>query len=82
MPKVPRSFHATAKHPLKLPRADAFLAGAKQMDGLQPHAKRQVTILENRTLAYGKGLAAGVALVKADLHNAFGCFRLGLDRTP
>jgi len=32
MAQMPRRFHATAKHPLKLARGDAFLRGAKQMD--------------------------------------------------
>jgi hypothetical protein len=42
------------------------------MDGLEPHAERQVAILENRALAHGKGrAAAGVALAQPDLHDAF-----------
>ena len=80
VPKVPRGFHAASKHPLKLPGADAFLAGAKQVDGLQPQVQRQVTILEDRTHAHGERLAAGVALAQAE--NDVGCFLLGLERTP
>jgi hypothetical protein len=63
--KVPRGFHAATQRPLKLARGVAFLRGAKQVDGLQPQAERQVAILENRTNAHRKLLTAGVALAQA-----------------
>jgi len=79
MAKMPSGFHAAAKHPLKLARADTFLAGAKQMDGLQPHSQGKVAILENRALAHRKGRAtARIALAQADHGDAFGVFLAGL----
>lgn len=80
MAKVPRGFHAAAKHPLKLAGRNAFLGCAKQMDRLQPHPQGKVAILKNRTLAHGKGrTTARVTLAQADLHDAFGVLfgRLG-----
>src|SRR5581483_5149526 len=43
--------------------------------------KREVTVLENRADTNGKFLAAGIALPKAVLYDAFGMFlaRLGAD---
>jgi hypothetical protein len=73
MAKMPSGFHTAAEHPLKLPRGNAFLRSAKQMDGLKPHAQGKVAILENGTLAHRKGrTTAGVTLAEADLD----------DRTP
>src|SRR5665213_3418731 len=63
--KVPRGFHATAEHPLKLTGRNAFFGRAKQVDRLQPQAKRQVAILENGAYPHRKRLTAGVALAKA-----------------
>ena len=65
VPKVPCGFHATTQGPLKLAGRMTFLAGAKQVDRLQPQAKRQVAILENGADPDRKRLAAGVALAKA-----------------
>ena len=79
MAEVPRGFHAATEHPLKLARGDAFLRRAKQMDGLQPHAQRKVTVLKNSTLAHRKGRAtAAVALAQSDLHHAFRVLPAGL----
>jgi hypothetical protein len=64
MAEVPCGFHAAAEHPLKLAGADAFLAGAQQMDGLQPEPQGQVAVLENGADSHGEGLAAGVALAQ------------------
>ena len=63
--KVPSGFHATAQGPLKLAGRVAFLAGAKQVDGLKPKPQAEVAILENGANADRKLLAAGVALAKA-----------------
>jgi hypothetical protein len=63
--KEPSGLHAAIKHALDLPGRDAFLAGAKQMDDLQPQMQRQVAILKNRPHADCEGLLAGVALVQA-----------------
>jgi hypothetical protein len=72
MAEVPCGLHAAAKHPLKQARRDAFLAGAKQVDSLEPHPQGKVTILENRTLAHRKVRAtAGVALTQPNLRDAF-----------
>ena len=63
--KEPRGFHAAIQHPLNLPRRDAFLAAAQQVDDLQPQMQGQMAILENRPHAHREGLPAGVALVQA-----------------
>jgi hypothetical protein len=64
MAKEPCGFHAAAEHALKLPGRNAFLTGAKQMNGLQPEPERQLGFLENGTHADSKGLAALVALAQ------------------
>ena len=61
----PRGFQAAAQGALQLAGRKAFLAGAKQVDGLQPQAQRQVAILENRANPHRERLTAGVALVQA-----------------
>jgi len=66
VPKVPSGLHAAAKGSLKLTGGNAFLAAAKQVDGLKPEPQRKVAILENRAYAHGEGLAAGVTLAQAD----------------
>jgi hypothetical protein len=63
--KEPRGFHAATEHPLNLPGRDAFLAGAHEMDDLQPKPQRQMGRLEDGPHSHGKGLAALVALVEA-----------------
>ena len=64
MAKEPSSFHAAIQHSLNLTGADAFLAGAHQMDDLQPQVKRQMAGLENGAHTNGEGFFAGVALAK------------------
>jgi hypothetical protein len=66
VPHVPRGFHAHTQGALKLAGADAFLAGAHQVHSLQPNAKRRVRVLENGADLHRKGLAALVALAKAN----------------
>jgi hypothetical protein len=64
--EVPSRFHTTAKDALKLAGADAFLAAAKQVDGLKPKPQGEMAILENRSNADREGLPADVALAQAD----------------
>ena len=61
MPHEPCGFHAAAEHPLKLARADAFLAGAHQVDRLKPVRHRRVGILEDRS-CLERELRGGVLL--------------------
>jgi hypothetical protein len=65
MREKPRGFQAAAKHALKLAGRNALLAGAHQMDGLKPQAKREVAVLKNGTHPHRKRLPAGVALAQA-----------------
>ena len=60
-----KRFSCRRQAPLQLARRNAFLAGAHQMDGLQPQAQRQVAILKYAANAHRERFAAGVALVKA-----------------
>ena len=59
----PSGFHAAIEHPLDLPGRNALLAGAKQMNDLQPQMQRQMAVLENRADPHREGLFAGVAFV-------------------
>jgi hypothetical protein len=78
MAEEPCGFHAAIEHPLNLPSGDAFLAGAHQVDDLQPEMQRQVGGLEDSSYSHREGLLAGVALAEtgarglavqaADLH--------------
>jgi len=65
MPEEPCGFHAASEHPLNLAGADAFLAGAHQVDDLQPQVQRQMAGLENGPHAHSEGLLAAVALAEA-----------------
>jgi len=65
MAEKPRGFHATFEHSLDLPSRDSFLAGAHEMDDLQPKMQRQVRVLENRSHPHREGLFASVAFAKA-----------------
>jgi hypothetical protein len=65
MAQMPSGFQPNAQHALKLAGADPLLARAKQVDGLQPHSQRQVTILEDGSNLDGELLTAGIALVKS-----------------
>jgi hypothetical protein len=64
--KVPRCLHAAAKRPLKLAGADAFLAGAKQVDSLKPKPQGKVAVLKDRSDANRERLATLVALAQAN----------------
>jgi hypothetical protein len=64
--KVPSGFHAATKEALKLAGGDAFLAAAKQMDGLEPQPQGKVTVLKDGANADRKRLPTGVALAQAD----------------
>jgi hypothetical protein len=66
VPKEPSGFHAASKHALDLVGADPFLAGAHEMDDLQPQMQRQMRGLKNGPHSDSEGLAALVALVEAD----------------
>ena len=61
----PSGLHAAIEHPLDLAGADALLAGAHQVDGLQPQMQREMAVLEDRADPHREGLAAGVALPQA-----------------
>jgi hypothetical protein len=65
MGEEPSGFHAAFEHPLNLPGADPLLAGAHQVDDLQPQMQRQMAVLEDGPHPYGEGLLAGVALAQA-----------------
>ena len=64
MGKEPRSLHAALEHPLNLAGRDTLLAGAHQMDHLQPQVQGQVRRLEDSPDPNGERLPAGVALVQ------------------
>jgi hypothetical protein len=61
----PRGFHAAPEHPLYLAGRDTFLAGAHEVDDLEPQPQRQVARLEQGANPHGEWLPAAVALVKA-----------------
>src|SRR6202044_295930 len=61
----PRGFHAAFENALNLIGRDTFLAGAHQMNDLQPQMQRQVRRLEEGPHAHGKGLATFFAVVEA-----------------
>jgi hypothetical protein len=62
--KMPSGFHAAIEHPLNLAGADTFLAGAHQVNNLQPQVQRQMAIFKNGPLPNSEGLTAGIALAK------------------
>lgn len=62
MAKEPRGFHAAIEHPLNLAGRNALLAGAHQVNDLEPQMQRQMRGFEDGSHANGKGLAALVAL--------------------
>jgi hypothetical protein len=63
--KKPSGFHAARKHPLDLIGGDTFLAGAHQVDNLEPQMQRKVGTLKDGPLSDGELPLALVALVKA-----------------
>ena len=66
MSEVPCGFHAATKHSLKLAGRNSFLAGAHQVDDLEPEMQGQMAAFKDGPHTHGKGLTAGVALVQAD----------------
>jgi hypothetical protein len=83
----PSSFQGDAQSPVKLIAADAFLAGAQQVYGLDPKPHRDVAGFENGPDLHGELFAALIALVKADagriashLSNALSAATMGADR--
>jgi hypothetical protein len=86
--KEPRGFQPTAKSALQLAGADAFLAAAHEVHGLQPDPQRHVAGFENGPHADGKRFLTGIALVQArtggfavQLANALGPFAVKAYRT-
>lgn len=65
MGQEPSGLHAALQHPLNLPGRDALLAGAHQVDHLQPQMQGQVRGFEDGPDPDGEGFPAGVALVQA-----------------
>jgi hypothetical protein len=65
MGEEPCGFHAAFEHALNLAGADPLLAGAHQVDDLQPQMQRQVAVLEDGPHPYREGLFASVALPQA-----------------
>jgi hypothetical protein len=65
MTEEPSGLHATAEGPVKLASADALLAAAHQMDGLQPEPERHMGRFKYGPHANGERLAAGIAFVEA-----------------
>lgn len=65
MAKEPSGFHAARKHPLNLVGRNAFLAGAHQVNDLQPKMQRQMGTLENGSLPNGELSLAFIALAQA-----------------
>lgn len=62
----PSGFDGDAKSALQLDAADTLLAGAKQVNGLQPRLQLDMAGLEDGAHLHGEGLTAGIALVEAD----------------
>ena len=65
MGQEPCSLHAALEHPLNLAGRDSLLAGAHQMDHLQPQVQGKVRRLEDSPDPNSERLPAGVALVQA-----------------
>jgi len=65
MAQKPCCFHAAAKHALNLPGRNAFLAGAHQVNDLQPQVQRQMRGFKDRAHPHRKGFLARIALVQA-----------------
>ncbi len=64
MPEEPRGFHPALEGALQLADANALLAGAHQVDRLEPHAKRHVAGFHDGAHLDSERLAAGVALAE------------------
>ncbi len=62
----PSGFQGDAQGAVKLVAADAFLAAANQVNGLQPQLHFNMARLKDSAHLHGKRLAAGIALVKAN----------------
>src|SRR4029077_15742139 len=66
MPDEPRGFQPALKGALKLAGTDPLFRGGHKVDRLEPYAHRHMAFLENGADLDVEGLAARVALVKAD----------------
>lgn len=66
MPEEPGSFQTAIEGALKLAGADAFFRRTEQIDGLEPNPHRHVAGLKHGADLDGEGLAASVALAKAN----------------
>lgn len=64
MAEEPSRFHAALEGALKLAGADALLAGAHQVDSLQPHTQWHMARFHDGADFDRKGLAAGIALTE------------------
>lgn len=69
---VPSGAQGDAENAMQLVAADPLLRRAHEHDGLQPQVHWNVAVLEDGSDLDGKGLAAGVALPKAQDELAFG----------
>ena len=65
MGEEPRGFHAAPERALNLPSAHSLLAGANELDCLQPQMQREMAVLEYGADPHREGLAAGVTLSQA-----------------
>ena len=65
MGKEPRGFHAARKHSLDLIGGDALLAGAHQVDHLEPQVQGEMGTLKDGSLFYGELPLALIALAKS-----------------
>lgn len=66
MTHEPCGFHTNPKGALKLAGADAILRRVHEIHGLKPESQRGVACFENGSNFDSEGLAAFVALTKAD----------------
>jgi hypothetical protein len=64
MTQEPRGLHATVEGSLKLTSADPFLAGAEQIDGLEPYPHWDVARLKHSSDLDGERRPASIALVE------------------
>lgn len=63
--KEPSGLHAASEHALDLVSRDAFLAGAHEMDDLQPQMQREMRGFEDSSHPHGEGLFAGITLAQS-----------------
>ena len=78
MGQEPRGLHRAIERALNLAGADALLAGAHEVDDLQPQVQREVAVLKDRAYADGEFLAARVALAQPVARQPLGVLLGGL----